>query len=412
MYKIILMLYVTRERLRRPYITGFFNLFFYLFWNWGVKMQKEEQEKMREKIETYIKHRTEFINDILQRESRLHQRNSTYKKPIREAKELSRKTRNNLERLTDVLCGNTKFESVNIRKLLLAFDRYKILIDFYIIADGLKIDNKKRKKPENKNKDIRFMDFQGNYFFTLSIDKFIELRGSTRASISRNINLFVFLGLIEKRNPYTIEVASIINQEQNRQDKINMIDIAVKNKEFELNDRKNDFNFLTIYAIPGLTNRIFKDAEIKADRLFQVNFSISSFTSIFLTKYFGIEEASKVYFHKNLIGFTEYSNFLQNKIKDAIIQEISNFGFTTKDTIYKRVLPFCSAKEFEIIERYGRPRTSRRNTFEIEYHRILGELLQENTYIKASSTPTNKMKETFNLKDGKHILYDSRKLEK
>lgn len=375
-------------------------------------MQKEEQEKMREKIETYIKYRTEFINDILQRESRLHQRNSTYKKPIREAKELSRKTRDNLERLTDILCGNTKFESVNIRKLLLAFDRYKILIDFYIIADGLKIDNKKRKKVENQNKDIRFMDSKGNYFFTLSIDRFIELRGGTRSSISRNINLFVFLGLILKRNPYEIEEHFVFNQEQNRINKMNIIDIAVQKNEFDLKGRKNDFNFLNLYAIPRLTNKIFKDAEIKADRLFKVNFSIRSFTSIFLTKYFGIEEASKVYFHTNLISFTEYSTFLQNKIKDAVIQEISEKGYTTKEKIYKRVLPFCSAKKFEIIEIYGRPRTSRKNTFEVEYRRTLGEILQENQYIKLSSTPTNQMKETFELKDGKHILYDSRKLEK
>lgn len=375
-------------------------------------MQEEEKEELRKKIETYIQHRKAYINDRFERESRLHKLDENrYKRPMREAKELSRKTRSNLERLTDILCGNTKFESVNIRKLLLAFDRYKILIDFYIVGDGLKIDYKKRKKKENKNKDIRFMSYTGNYFFTLSLDKFVELRGGTRSSISRNINLFAFLGLIEKRNPYNIEVASIISQEQQRQDKINMIDIVVNNGKIDLNGRKNDFNYLNIYAIPGLTNRIFKDAEKKAERLFQVNFSIRAFSSIFLTKYFGLEEASKVYFHTNLISFTQYSNFLQNKIKDAVIQEVTESGYTTKERIYNKVLSYCVAKEFEIIERYGRPRTSRRNTFEIEYRRVLGEILQENSYIKLSSTPTAKMIETFNLKSGKHILYDSRKLE-
>lgn len=369
-------------------------------------MEIEDQKKMREKIERYISYRIEAINDMLTRKPQ-------GRKQIRKIrKKLSRKTKNNLERLTDILCDSTNFESVNIRKLLLAFDRYKILIDFYLIADGLKIDNKKRKKAENKNKDIRFMDSKGNYFFTLSIDKFIELRGGTRGSISRNINLFVFLGFIIKRNPYDIEENFVFNQEQNRIDKMNIIDIAVENKKFDLNGRKNDFNYSNLYAIPTLLNKNLKDAENKASRLFKVNFSIRAFSSIFLTKYFGIEEASKVFFHTNLISFTEYSNFLQNKIKNAVVQEISENGYTTKDKIYKKVIPFCSAKDFEIIERYGRPRTSRRNTFEIEYRRVLGEILQENQYIKASSTPTTLMRGTFKLKNGKHILYDSRKLEK
>ena len=123
----------------------------------------------------------------------------------------------------------TKYD--NLRHILTEYDRWKILIDFYIVADGLKIDGKKRKAEGNKNKDIRFMDAKGNYIFAMPIDKFIELRRGTRNSISRNINLFVFLELIEKRNPYEIETASIMRQEEYRQDKILMVDGMIKKRD-------------------------------------------------------------------------------------------------------------------------------------------------------------------------------------
>lgn len=177
-------------------------------------------------------------------------------------------------------------------------------------------------------------------------------------------------------------------------------------------DKKNDFNFTSLYIIPVLNRNILKVAEQKASKLYDVNFSTRAFSSIFISKYFGIEEASKVYFHKNLIEFTAYSNFLQEKIKDAVIKQIDKKGYTTKVITYKQVAEFCASKEFEIIEKYGRPRVSAWNTFETEYKRVLGEILQEYPYIKKSSTPTKEMKQVFKLKTGQHILYDSRKLKK
>ena len=57
---------------------------------------------------------------------------------------------------------------------------------------------------------------------------------------------------------------------------------------------------------------------------------------------------------------------LQNKIKDAVIEQIEEKGYTTKRITFNKVKQFCVAKDFEIIERYGRPRVSAWNTFETE----------------------------------------------
>ena len=373
---------------------------------------KNNDDEMAEKIDMYIETKWAMINYLLEQQQRQYKakKGKGIKPPIRPPREkMTKKTRDNLERIKQVLCNKTKYD--NLRRILTEYERWKILIDFYIIADGLKIDGKKRKKEGNKNKNVRLMDSKGNYFFAMPIDKFIDLRKGTRNSISKNINLFAFLELIEKRNPYTIETAFIIKQEQKRQDKISMIEGAVKRGILELGERKNDFNFSSLYIIPGLNNKIFKEAEQKASKLYEVNFSIRAFTSIFLSMYFGVEEASKVYFHTNLLEFTEYSNFLQGEIKDAVIYQINVSGYATKENTYKLVAQFCLGKNFEILERYGRPHTSSWNTFQTEFKRTIGKILQEYPYIKLSNNPNNQMKQVFNLKNGKQILYDSRKLK-
>lgn len=371
-----------------------------------------DAEEMERKFNEYVQERFLLINsDIKNQYSLFVLTNGESKTPIRPPRqEMTRKTKENLERVKKILCGNTKYD--NLRQILTDYDRYKILVDFYLVADGLKIDSKKRKNPGNANRDIRFMDSKGNYIFALPLDIFIKLRGGTRNSISRNINLFTFLGFIEKRNPYTIEYNSIIKQNENREFKIEKKSKRVAENRIDLGDKKIDFNFTSLYIIPGLNRNIFKIAEEKASKLYDVNFSIRAFTSIFLCKYFGKEEAEKVYFHTNLIEFTAYSTMLQQKIKDAVIEQIKEKGYTTKRITYNKVKQFCVAKDFEIIERYGRPRVSAWNTFETEYKRILGEILKDNSYIKLSSTPTKEMKKVFALKTGQYILYDCRKLKK
>ena len=167
-------------------------------------MEKENLNK--DTLKKYITESFHLINDKLKR-----QQSNSNAKPLRKPqKKLYKKTVYNLEQLEKVLCGDdSKYE--NLRKLLKANNRYRILIDFFIVSNGLKID-RKRKKATNKNKNTRFMNAQGDYFFALPIDKFIDLRGGTRSSVSKNINLFVFLGLIGKVNPYEIEPFSVYQQ--------------------------------------------------------------------------------------------------------------------------------------------------------------------------------------------------------
>lgn len=377
-------------------------------------MEKEKLNKGT--FQTYIKDSFYLINDKLKR-----QQSNKNEKPLRKPqKKLYKKTVYILEQLEKVLCGNDqKYE--NLRKLLTMNNRYRILVDFFIVSDSLKID-RKRKKATNKNNDRRFMNAQGDYFFALPIDKFVELRGGTRSSISKNINLFVFLGLVGKVNPYKIEPFSIHQQEMQRQNKIAKTTSAVRKNEIYFNGNKIDYNFTTLYFITKVTNKKLKEADEKAKKLFENNFSIRAFTCLYVVKYFGVEEAKKVYFHDNMLENTEYSNFLQGEIKKAILLLIEKQGYTNKKQIYNIVKDKCVARNFEIPENklapdynikreYGRPRTSPHNTFETEYKRILAEFLKENKNIKLSSTPTKEMQEVFKLQDKQHILYDKNYLE-
>lgn len=132
---------------------------------------------------------------------------------------------------------------------------------------------------------------------------------------------------------------------------------------------------------------------------------------------FGVEEAKKVYFHDNLLEYTGYSNFLQNKIKEAIKELVKKQGFANKKQVYSIVKNDCVAKEFEIpsqkyVINIGRPRVSPYNTFLTEYKRITSEFLSEHENIRLSSTPTQEMIEVFNLKDKQHIFYDINKLKR
>ena len=207
-----------------------------------------------------------------------------------------------------------------------------------------------------------------------------------------------------------------------RQNKIAKTTSAVRKNEIYFNGNKIDYNFTTLYFITKVTNKKLKEADEKAKKLFENNFSIRAFTCLYVVKYFGVEEAKKVYFHDNMLENTEYSNFLQGEIKKAILLLIEKQGYTNKKQIYNIVKDKCVARNFEIPENklapdynikreYGRPRTSPHNTFETEYKRILAEFLKENKNIKLSSTPTKEMQEVFKLQDKQHILYEKKYLE-
>lgn len=118
-----------------------------------------------------------------------------------------------------------------------------------------------------------------------------------------------------------------------------------------------------------------------------------------------------------MLEFTEYSNFLQKKIKEAILQLIKKRGYANKKQVFSIVKNDCVAKEFEIPNKnykvnIGRPRISPYNTFLTEYKRITSEFLAEHENIRLSSTPTKEMIEVFKLKDKQHIFYDINKLKR
>lgn len=363
----------------------------------------KQQKLTSTAFEKHVYDSFHYINSVLEEQKRKNQ------KPIKKTRDrLTNKTIYNLQQLEKVLCSS-KYE--NLKKILLEYDRYRILIDFYIVADNLKIDKKRVKKDTNKNKNKRFVNEQGDYYFALPIDKFLKLRGGTRNSVSKNINLFVFLGLIGKVNAYNIESYEVFQQELNRQSKI--LDVQTLNNLniIKNDDKKIDFNFTSLYYISKIKNVILTEAEERASKLFENNFSIRAFTSLYLAKYFDLEEAERVYFNKNLLFYTEYSSFLQNEIKEEIKELVKIQGYANKSQVYKNVKESCVAHDFELRDfKIGRHRVSSYNTFLTEYKRITAEFLQENENIKLSSTPTKQMMKIFNLKDKQHIFYDIKKL--
>lgn len=348
-----------------------------------------------------------YINSVLEEQKRKNQ------KPIKKARDrLTNKTIYNLQQLEKVLCSS-KYE--NLKKILLEYDRYRILLDFYMVADNLKIDRKRVKKDTNKNKNKRFTNEKGDYYFALPLDKFIRIRGGTRNSVSKNINLFVFLGLIGKVNAYNLEGFEVCQQEINRKSKILEVQTLNNLNIIKNDDKKIDFNFTSLYYISKIKNVILAKAEERASKLLENNFSIRAFTSLYLAKYFDLEEAERVYFNKNLLVYTEYSTFLQDKIKEAIKELIKIQGYANKNQVYKNVKESCVAYNFELNNKdfkinAGRSRVSSYNTFLTEFKRVTAEFLQENENIKLSSTPNKQMIKIFNLKDKQHIFYDIKKL--
>ena len=365
-----------------------------------------KEEKITVSIyQRYVYDSFNITNSVLVEQAKKNQ------KPIKKSRDrLTKKTVYNLKQLEKVLCGS-KYE--NLKKILLEYDRYRILLDFYIVADNLKIDRKRVKKDTNKNKNKRFVNEKGDYYFALPIDKFLKLRGGTRNSVSKNINLFVFLGLIGKANAYNLEGYEVYQQELNRKSKILNVQTLNNLNIIKNDDKKIDFNFTSLYYISKIKNVILTEAEERAKKLLENNFSIRAFTSLYLTKYFDLAEAERVYFNKNLLTYTEYSSFLQNEIKEAIKELVKQQGYANKSQVYKLVKESCVAHDFELRDfKIGRPRVSPYNTFLTEFKRVTAEFLQENKNIKLSSTPTKQMTKIFHLKDKQHIFYNVEKLER
>lgn len=367
----------------------------------------KQQKLTSTAFEKHVYDSFHFINSVLEEQKRKNQ------KPIKKARDrLTNKTIYNLQQIEKVLCS-TKYE--NLKKILLEYDRYRILIDFYIVSDNLKIDKKRVKKDTNKNKYKRFTNEKGDYYFALPLDKFLKVRGGTRNSVSKNINLFVFLGLIGKVNAYNIESYEVYQQELNRKSKILEVQTLNNLNIIKNDDKKIDFNFTSLYYISKIKNVILAKAEERASKLLENNFSIRAFTSLYLAKYFDLAEAERVYFNKNLLFYTEYSSFLQNEIKEAIKELVKQQGYANKSQVYRLVKESCVAHDFELNNKdfkinSGRHRVSSYNTFITEYKRITAEFLQENENIKLSSTPNKQMIKIFNLKDKQHIFYDVEKL--
>ena len=104
-------------------------------------MEKEKLKK--DTLQRYITDSFYLINSELQR-----QQSNNKAKPLRKPqKKLHEKTVYNLQQLEKVLCGNdSKYE--NLRKILTMNHRYRILVDFFIVSNGLKIDRKRKKEQE------------------------------------------------------------------------------------------------------------------------------------------------------------------------------------------------------------------------------------------------------------------------
>ena len=144
-------------------------------------------------------------------------------------------------------------------------------------------------------------------------------------------------------------------------------------------DKKNDFNFTSLYIIPVLNRNILKAAEQKASKLYDVNFSTRVFSSIFICYITGLIcltiglDIINIIWYKLIYhmdpgtsinwfngNFSFNLNFISNLTKEnignflmflpfGILYPLSQKKFNYKNTIIKGIILVLIIREISII---------------------------------------------------------------
>lgn len=136
--------------------------------------------------------------------------------------------------------------------------------------------------------------------------------------ISKRVDLFAFLGLINK-----IHMNDLPKE---------LYQIAVIEREKKLKKRR-DVNFQNNYSIPEYDDQLMTSANHKADEFKRSNMSMIGFGREMVTRGIGREEADKVYPMLSKLELSKKSDEISEYIKKKFLDEIENKGWVTEGEI-------------------------------------------------------------------------------
>lgn len=261
----------------------------------------------------------------------------------------------NLQTIRTVLSDNTVYPHLfKVTKRILDY-----LCDFLTYAD--------EKKPIGK---------MNQQFYASCKHLSKRFQYGSYQSWSRNLNVFVTLGLIKRVPPEKVLL------------------------EWTRSEGKKVVNF---YTIPPYTENDLEQADRIAKKLRDNNFRLGSFSKIYLIKVFGQKFANQVYPDERAV--TEYSDYVVSEIEKFIQNEVDRNGYTTKLQVLEGVkINTADLRKQE----YGFNLSSRQNILSREFDRSITDICDkyELTFRRANKT----LLERFGLRTYKNIIYREKPL--
>lgn len=216
--------------------------------------------------------------------------------------------------------------------------------------------------------------------------------GSHHSTWNRNINLFVFLGLVQK---FTVESLP--------QGKVKRRALRIQRAKINrLNINSSRIKAISFYSIPLFSKELLQLANDIAKDMLDNGYTFNAFNKIWLIKTFGQETADKVYPDNRAI--TEYSNYVADEVEKFILEDIEKNSYTTKKRVLDGVVINYDknfSKEYGFIKETESPKA----IIKREFDRSIKGIVERNElkYRKANK----ELKETFKLDSYKWIIFHS-----
>jgi hypothetical protein len=172
------------------------------------------------------------------------------------------------------------------------------------------------------------------------------------------------------------------------------------------------FKFENLYYNLDYTAQLLKEAEETAQKLTSINFKASATSSIYFNRIFGAEKTAQVFYGTDFIEETNYSQFLNKAIEEAIVTQIEQKGYVRKTTIFLEVRSkIVTHIQNEPIKRKGRDRNTAKAIFEREYKRSIDFIISKYRLVYMRR-PTKEVKEAFRLQKDSSIIFDKELFER
>lgn len=233
---------------------------------------------------------------------------------------------------------------------------------------------------------------EGNYYFFVSSRYLASKYSGSYNTWNRNISIFCTLGLLNKI----------------KYDKTNNLRTERKaNKERKSLAKRMNIDYkklppINFYTIPIYNDELLKEANRRAKVLIDNNFRANGFSKFFLIKVFGQDFADSVSHDERYIS--EFSQYVQSKIEEFILNDIKRHGYTTKDRILRYVqINFNQLQPWE----YGfkREKQNKKAILGREFDRSISEIKEK--YNLEYKKANKELKERFKLDTSKTIIFQN-----